>query len=141
VANGGGSGDTTGQEAEEDQEKNEEEGEGRAETGEAGGIGEAVDAAAAALGVGSGHDAGVSLGAWEREGLRPLLEVCFAPALLCAVVFQVVGGEKKRRDFRSAFYEPRRDCNVFLQVVHGRSITQRRSIPCASPRLVKPVGR
>lgn len=78
----GGSGDTNGQEAE---EKEKEEGQrkdedgGKAKTGRPGGIREAV-AAAAVQGGGAGNGAGVSLCSWEREGLRPLLEVCFAPA-------------------------------------------------------------
>lgn len=71
--------------SEEEQEKQEGE---SAETGEAG-SGEAAAAAVPAIQNGAGHEHGhgaaVSLGLWEREGLRPLLEVSFAPAFFTEV--------------------------------------------------------
>lgn len=59
--------------ASEEQEKQEGE---KAETGEAG-SGETAAASVNRNDAGHGHGAGVSLGSWEREGLRPLLEVRF----------------------------------------------------------------
>lgn len=74
-----------GKAASEEQEK--PEGEKNAESGDAG-SGEAAAVPANGDGAGHGHGhghggAGVSLGSWERKGLRPLLEVSPGRSFFC----------------------------------------------------------
>lgn len=61
----------------EERENEKHEGEKKAETGE-GGRGKVAAASSNRNGAGHGRDSGASLGSWEREGLRPLLEVSHA---------------------------------------------------------------